>query len=416
MSGKKRGYAFDVDAWIQFHLLRLASHHGETTKADLAVLAEIIQRYWGKYGNGWISHDQLCEVAGLSKATVIRSKRNLERLGFITIVQPGRRGSATVYKPNFDMVPRKGVTDDTETLGSMDDTKMVGLGVVDDTETTEYGITDDTPSYLPDRPTRAGSQIDRHDPATPTAPLPVGLTATGAVTAGEEGFKELWKAYYPGKGSRRADAEAAYKKIAPDDAQHREMVDAAHAWYERWAAQGKPDAPRYTLVKWLERGEYECAPPVGYQQKNERKPKAGKPKQAPDIGIAKPEPVANNNNEPDTDEVPWFLIGSPKLWPVGRFVGEFVDGEVKMEGPDKIVTMDFEIQEGEHAGRILQHRFYVEAFIRGAQEEGQAILSRMCTAVGLTNITNTDELQFKPLVAIADGHTVTYEVAAQEAA
>ncbi len=183
MSGKQRGYAFDVDAWIQFHLLRLASFHPETTKADLAVLAEIIQRYWGKYGNGWVTHEHLVATAGISKATVIRAKRNLERLGFVTVVQAGRRGSATVYKPNFALVPKKGVTDDTETKGVTDDTETDRLGITDETITPEYGVTDATPTYLPDRPTRAGSRIDRDECAAPGAPLAAGLEATAAGTA-----------------------------------------------------------------------------------------------------------------------------------------------------------------------------------------------------------------------------------------
>ncbi|WP_083213691.1 MULTISPECIES: hypothetical protein, partial [unclassified Ensifer] len=246
MSGKQRGYAFDVDAWVQFHLLRLASFHPDTTKADLSVLAEIIQRYWGKYGNGWVTHEHLGAVAGISKATVIRSKRNLERLGFVTVVQAGRRGSATVYKPNFDLVPRKGVTDDT-------------------------------PTYPQDRPTRAESQIDRHEFAAPGAPPLAGLSAATAGPA-KGGFEELWRGY--DYRQKKKEAKAAYDKLAPDADLHARIVAAAIAWQQSWAAQGKQDAPRFTLAKWLEREEYECDP-AAYKPK-ERTARTNRHSRQPD--------------------------------------------------------------------------------------------------------------------------------------
>lgn len=105
---------YDIPAWRQLHLVRLALRHPKTTKADVAVLAEIIQRYHGAYGNGWASHEMLIEDAGVSRPSVIRAKRKLERLGFVTVLAPGRKGRATVYLPNFDMIHEKGITLDTE--------------------------------------------------------------------------------------------------------------------------------------------------------------------------------------------------------------------------------------------------------------------------------------------------------------
>ncbi len=59
------------------------------------------------------------------------------------------------------------------------------------------------------------------------------------------------------------------------------LVAAAMEWRETWAAQNKPEAPRFSLAKWIEREEYECSPPTAYQPKQRKtdKPVAGaKPK------------------------------------------------------------------------------------------------------------------------------------------
>ncbi|TGP88921.1 MULTISPECIES: hypothetical protein [unclassified Mesorhizobium] len=122
------------------------------------------------------------------------------------------------------------------------------------------------------------------DCAAPLAPPPAaGLSAaTAAGTAQDEtriaktGFDELWDAYGYKRG--KPEARRAYAQLAPSADLHAEMVESARAWRETWAAQDKPDAPRFTLTKWLEREEYECTPPTAYKPKERKaKPDDGKP-------------------------------------------------------------------------------------------------------------------------------------------
>jgi len=389
MSGKQRGYAFDVDAWIQFHLLRLASFHPETTKADIAVLAEIIQRYHGKFGNGWASHNHLGAMAGVHKASVIRAKRNLERLGFITVLQAGRRGSATVYKPNFARVPKKGSTHATETDG---------LGSRDETEITEYGSTCATPSYLPDRPTRAESQIDRHDPAPASPPAAAGLGATAPGGAG--GFEEIFHAYYGGKkghAGSKAKARAVLRALEPSRELQARILASATEWYEAWAVQGNPDAARMHLSTWLENEDYDCKPPAAFKPK-ERKAKA------------QPKPEAANDNVPaDDDTIPDFMVGSPQLWPIGEYCGEFIENSIDEQGKDVSADLLFEVNTpGEHFGTKFRHRFFVDCFVQSLQKEGQKYLDDICGAVGVPSVEDLDDLMFRPLRVRADGRKLTY--------
>lgn len=259
----------DIPAWRQFQLVRLALRHPETTKADAAVLAEIVQRYHGEYGNGWASFDMLIEEAGVSRPSVIRAKRKLERLGFITVLATGRKGRSTVYLPNFNLVPEKGVTPDTKTKGVKDDTVIAGLGVKDDTEKPEYGVKDDTPSYLHVPADKAGIHERYLDPA---APPMAGLTAASAGAHGEGKFDQLYKAYGHRRG--RADARKAYEALAPTEETHADILAAAEAWRQAWARQGNPDAPRFTLAKWLERECYHEDPPTGFAT-TQRRQRAG---------------------------------------------------------------------------------------------------------------------------------------------
>ncbi len=273
---KKRRY--DVEAWIQFHLLRLTAFHPETTKADVAVMAEVIQRYHGDHGNGWASHQHLGDMAGISRATVIRCKRNLERLGFVSVLQAGRRGSATVYLPNFTLIPKKGIMDDTQTLGITDATLIDGLGITDDTETPGLGITDATPFYLPDRPTRAVSQVDRIEPAgvatPPPGTAPVGADQ-GASAVGD--FDDLWRAY--SHRHNKAAARAEWDRLAPSPELAAAIIASAKAWYETWKAQANPDARRYGLPRWLRDEKWDENPPGmhGPAKRTRAKPAAAAP-------------------------------------------------------------------------------------------------------------------------------------------
>ncbi|MBS3649679.1 hypothetical protein KEU06_13785 [Pseudaminobacter sp. 19-2017] len=245
-----------------------------------------------------------------------------------------------------------------------------------------------------------GNGKDGQDCAAPTAPLSAPLTRADAGTA-QDNFEELWCAYYPRRGKNKKEARAAYTTLNPGPDLHGRMVEAAREWQASWAAQNNPDAPRRTLAKWIEREEYECDPPTAYKPKERKAPKV------------EPAVAANEN-----DNVPDFMVGSPKLWPAGRYVGEFIDGDIDRKGGDEEVTLAFLVNTpGEHDGKVFEHRFYTQAFIESYQREGQATLESICAAIGLNSVSDTDDILFKPLQAIANGKTVSYlPIPAEEAA
>ncbi|KQV81326.1 hypothetical protein ASC90_03100 [Rhizobium sp. Root1220] len=238
------------------------------------------------------------------------------------------------------------------------------------------------------------------EPAPPTAPLTDGLEATVAGGAGG-GFEELWKTYFPNRGQGdKKKARAVYEKLAPDADLHAALLESAQSWFDAWAAQGKPDAPRKHLDTWLAGEHYECDPPSAYKAK-ERK--------APAARALKPEPV--NDNEPAAEEIPDFMKGSPSLWPEGEYWGEFVENEVLLEydGKDTAVHLTFLVNTpGENFGKRLLHRFYAQSWMKSAQDEGNRYLVDICGAIGVPGCDELDELMFHPIRVKADGRTLTY--------
>ncbi|WP_333898679.1 hypothetical protein [Agrobacterium pusense] len=228
-----------------------------------------------------------------------------------------------------------------------------------------------TGTVLKDGPTER--EIDCA-PATP--PLPDGLTATDAGSA-QEGFEEIWKAY--GHRQRKAEARAAYENIAPDSETHARMVDAAKNWHDTWAAQGKSDAPRFTLAKWLEREEYECDPPTAY--KGKEKPTAKKP------------PKASNDNELDSpilDATEYVLDVGP-FSDIGTFDATIIDTEVHVvdQFTEKV---KIHLQWGGHVGTCAEHTFYYQHPEKDVQERGQAFIRSISDCLDIDELKDTDEL------------------------
>ncbi|MET4371566.1 hypothetical protein ABIA99_004265 [Bradyrhizobium sp. LB12.1] len=267
MSGhfsQRKRYEFDVEAWVQFKLLRLAAHHPETTKADVAVLAEVVQRYWGKYGNGFVSDEEICALAGINERTVRRARKNLTRLGFVQVVRAGGRGHATVYTPNFGLVPQK------SDILVLDKKADISVRLTDE----NVRLNGELPDILT-RPSslrtglQTGTQIERHDSAAPTAPDgvgPVGATPPGSAQE-ELSLQALLASYCPADMSR--PARTAYKRAweaIPQETDLGMVVDAGADWHQAWAAQNNPEAPRMSLVRWLKDEMYLRPAPKGFSR------------------------------------------------------------------------------------------------------------------------------------------------------
>lgn len=263
----------------QHHLLLAIIHTDWATRLDHKVAAVIIERYFSRYGNSRASLRYLEDKTGATRPNIIASTRRLTEHGAFWIVREGAGTRPTEYGLNFDF-SSSGIASDTSSSGIAHDTSC---GIADNTSTPPRGIAHDTKTSLTVTGLQAELPERDIDFAAPMAPPLAGLSAATAEPA-KEGFEELWKAY--GHRQKKAEAKAAYSRLSPDGDLHARLVCAATAWFTRWAEQNKPDAPRFTLAKWIEREEFECSPPAGYKAKSQAAAPAEVPaKEAPDFTI-----------------------------------------------------------------------------------------------------------------------------------
>lgn len=129
------------------------------------------------------------------------------------------------------------------------------------------------------------------DPAAAVAGLAAASGAAGGESAhspaedapaGSVTFESLWRAYGYNRGKK--EARAAWAAL-PAEIDRPAVIEAAAAWQASWAAQGKPDAPRFTLARWLKDERFDEDAPRGFTMV-ERKAKAKPGKAAALAGVA----------------------------------------------------------------------------------------------------------------------------------
>lgn len=383
----------------QLNLLRSIILTDWSTSLDHKVSAIIIDRYYPKYGGARASLRFLEEGTGSTRPNIIASVRRLVAHGAISVKVEGKGTRPTEYSLNFGFAS-SGIADDTSASGTAGNTSC---GIAGDTSKPDSGIADDTKTYLHVPAYNAGLHEGRNFEAAPTAPPRPGLdgrpgadTASGGGEGGGEDFSSFWSAWPRKHGKKKAEVE--WKRI--DASLRGAVIVAAGRWADHYSAHGVDKKWIPEPANWLKDERWdEDLPLVHIDAKGAAiaKAKANAP--------AKPEP-ATTTSPPETanDNIPDWMRGSPKLWPVGRHQGEFIEGEVLRQGGDTEVRMTFQREDG----KLLLHHFYTEAFIKSFQDDGQAILRDILGALNMSTCEDTDELLFKPLAVVADGETLTY--------
>jgi hypothetical protein len=358
---------------FQWRILGAVLRSAWATSLDKSIAFEIVDNYRKDHRNSRASLSYLVNATGADRKSVIASTRRLVEHGPFSVARQGSGTRPTEYDIDFDFVqdkPSSGVDTTTRLNGSSSGVGTTTGGGVDTTTGSSSSGVDTTESVLPYAAYQADIRVERNDPASPSAPLADGLKATAAGNAGE-GFEELWKAY--GHRQKKADAKAAYLRAAPDVELHTRMVDAAKNWLSSWAAQGKDDAPRFTLAKWIEREEYECDPPTAFKGKDKASPKLT-PRNAnkPDIGI----PIS---------EKPDFAIQADQS-ACGTI--ERVEDWTDPDDGAKSLTVYYRT----HRDEEIEHFFVYESDDAAEQDRGQKELRHLLEAVELNSVDHAEEL------------------------
>lgn len=369
----------------QWRILGHVLRSGWATSLDKSIAFEIVDNYVKRHGNSRASLSYLVKATGADRKSVIASTRRLVEHGPFSVARQGVGTRPTEYVIHFDKVQDSSssgadTTTSSERASSGVDT-TTGGGVDTTTSASSSGA-DTTESVLHVAAYKAGVHDRMIEPAPAAPPLSGGLSATDAGSAGG-GFEELWKAY--GHRQKKADAKAAYVKAAPDADQHARMVAAAKAWFAAWAAQGKAEAPRFTLGKWIEREEFECDPPTAYKPK-ERK---AKPAEAEQKVVSLPEPV----NDTVADGMP-YRRETLEIIRAYRDVDTEYDEGVTVE----YLNLDFlRLEDGEDC---CGDSFIIESSKKELQDQGQEKLRTFLDAAGLHQPDNAEELVGKTFVRI----------------
>jgi hypothetical protein len=351
------------------------------TSLDKSIAYEIIDNYRKDRGNSRASLRYLEKATGARRPNVIASLRRLVEKGPISIAVPGGGTRPTAYNLDFNSVAEKpsGIADDTannrDPSGNAGDTSVVSQTIPLDGASGNAG---DTESVLQVVGLQADLLDRMSDPAAPPAPpLAGGLTAPAAGgTAADElsnakpTFELLWRTYDFARGKR--EARSAWNAL-PAEVDRTAIIKAATAWQASWAAQGKPDAPRFTLARWLRDERYDEDAPRGFQ-KVER---AGKTKTAKS-------PKAANQAAHD------FPAGETKLTITAA---DYVQGET-------FSRVDFTMMDT--ASAEYPHSILVEHHDSSLQEAGQKELARLSEAAGIADLNDSSDFIGRHVVAVVD--------------
>ncbi|RWN29350.1 MAG: hypothetical protein EOR96_32010 [Mesorhizobium sp.] len=436
-------------------------------RKHMLVYGFILDWFHSKYGDALASVRHVVDnikerdpaKKGLSIPHVHSALAELVEWGYLT-QDKGAGKRASRYIPVWDLVCN--IPSVTPVGNNSDGDPSVTPGVNTDVtpgvNTTSDSVTNEgnkDPSTVT-RPQDRVNGIDGHDCAAPTAPpAPLAIAADAAVAA--QGFEELRRAYYPNKAKDIKKARKAYDKLAPDDELHVTMLESAATWYSAWAAQGKPDAPRHSLERWILDERYLEDPPAAYQPKERKaKPAGDKPVSkskgtvTDQLRILDVETIGNpfgdfrlrikldgpsgeqehvlkvlDEGGPAADSEAFNKIqrafGSDTAeWPGQRCRLEMDDGAiadvipermpdrvVSIESADLIDTGEEKIfiakvtdQNGKPEGQI---ELVYESDDQYEQTKGQKKLADLCRAVDLPRLSDTDELLFKPFLATSSG-------------
>jgi len=194
------------------------------------------------------------------------------------------------------------------------------------------------------------------------------------------GFEELWAAYGHRRG--KAAAHKEWQRIAPSPSLADAMVACAAYWRTDWEAKGNPDAPRFTLARWLADKLWEEDPPKTRKSNPSRKPAVGAP--------APPAVTAANTLDPQRVRI--------------------ASADVEADVDDHIIILGLIVQSGKHAGQSFNHAIRYHSVDRWTQEQGKAELIRLCRAAGVVDrFSDTDILVGRDLVVTRHGDgSLTY--------
>jgi len=398
----------------QWRLVKAASKNRNLSGGDIAVLIEVIDRYFRDTKRAHASQEQLAEAVGVHKTSARQSLRRLVLHGFLDQVKLGRRGTATEFRPNFTMIPhpfpsgyiirvtpkgadqlrgpdsielrQKGSLGATvsadETFGSAETTETPTNGSADATETANFGSVDAIPSYPSPAPQGPAGGWVESPPEVGGYPalLPPSPSPEGAGKGARPGFEKLWKEYaWPHK---RPQAKEAWDKLSPDLETIEVILASARRWAAHYAEQATPAKWRVLLHNFIAQERYLEDPPV--------------PRGGPDKAVTKPKLA---RRAPTTSLVPadvprLVVVRSSAATTLTPMTATVAQADVVPDDDScPSVWLQFQVLAGDFAGETFERTIRYRSGDLQTREEAKSDLAALCRAAHIAGkFRNTDVL------------------------
>lgn len=92
-----------------------------------------------------------------------------------------------------------------------------------------------------------------------------------------------------------------------------------------------------------------------------------------------------------------------EILPPGKYLAQIIESEMKdTQASGKMLALTLEIQDGPHARRRIWDNLNLVNSNPKAVEIAQRTLSAICHAIGRMQVTDSDELHFRPMTVIVE--------------
>lgn len=360
----------------QHRLLRAIIKDERRALSHVMVAAEIIDRYWGKFGNGRASVRLLKDVTGLSNQTIIEATRDLTEWGYFER-RLGTGTRPTEYIPIWASVlaDQNATADDPSVL-----VEQNACVLVEQNANPASVLAEQNETYLQEDGLRPGLPEGRNinTPAAPTAPLSACLSAADA-RAAVDPFERFWSTYP--RRYQKPKTKAAWAKASPDADKAERIIIAAGLWAEHYAAHPVDKKWIPAPANWLAGERYDEDLPDVYvdaKQAAIAKKKATKPTKPKAV------PAADNDNENDEPEG----LDQPTKPRWNEYVVEVAD----VDDPDRFGNTYLKLKMRGTDGLLRPKTICLEHKQATTQDEGQKVFQRLVESADVDDVKDSSVL------------------------
>lgn len=236
----------DYNLLRKHHAVMHATADPELSRGEVAVYAQIVDRYNAQRGAAWPSMDRLAFDTGLSRRAIPKIIEKLCRGDYLQITKHGNRATSNRYLPTFHEYSRKeNPATDTDTIGNP---SSLNIGNSSSTCSepqfpTLVNPSSLEPTYEPEQQAR-GKEVGVSLPP----PLAAARAAPGGLPLAADSnglrYPEFWAAYP--KRANVGTAEEAIDDALTAGVKLATIVDGARLYAEWLKAQPWADKARYT--------------------------------------------------------------------------------------------------------------------------------------------------------------------------